>query len=150
VLNLVDPPSVRMLVDKLRAAAEECGRRCPRVAVWAACAIDPGQQAIEQLRRGMVGYLAAPGYADMFCRAGYGAVVAYARTGPHPKDLLAAVPQTLSSVVGLVGGAAQVESRMREYLAAGVDTIAIVPSATDEDPAGEHTLRVAAEIGARL
>jgi probable F420-dependent oxidoreductase len=150
VLNLVDPASVRMLVAKLRAAAAALGRPCPRVAVWASCAIDPGPLAIEQLRRAVVGYLAAPGYAEMFISAGYGDLVAYAKTRPHPSELLAKVPAELNQVVGLVGDSATVEARIREYAAAGADDVVIVPSASADDPAGERTLKLAAEIGDRV
>ena len=150
VLNLVDPPSVRQLVSKLRAAANGLGRPCPRVAVWTTCAVDPGPAAIEQLRRGVVGYLAAPGYAEMFARAGFADLVAFARSGPHPGALLAAVPAKLSETVGLIGDAATVETRIGDYLDAGADDIVVVPSATDDDPAGRRTLTVAADIARRL
>lgn len=146
VLNLVDPETVRELVGKLDQAAAECGRSRPRVAVWTACAIDPGPAAIEQLRRGLVGYLAAPGYADMFSRAGYPELVAYARTRPHPRDLLAAIPAELNTVVGLVGTPGQVSERIAEYIDAGADDIVLVPAATDDDPAGVRTLELAAAI----
>jgi len=96
VLNLVDPASVRVLVANLRTAAAQLGRACPRVAVWSTCAIDPGPAAIEQMRRAVVGYLAAPGYAEMFERAGYADLVAFARSRPHPTDLLARVPAELN------------------------------------------------------
>jgi probable F420-dependent oxidoreductase len=150
VLNLVDPPSVRMLVSKLRAAADALGRPCPRVAVWVSCAIDPGPAAEEQLRRGVVGYLAAPGYAEMFARAGFADLVAFAHSRPHPTDLLARVPPELHRVVGLVGDGAEVEARIAEYVRAGADDVVIVPSATDDDPAGGRTLKLAAEIANRL
>jgi probable F420-dependent oxidoreductase len=150
VLNLLDPQAVRDLVASLRAAADSLGRPRPRVAVWTSCAIDPGAAAIDQLRRGVVGYLAAPGYADMFRRAGFGDLVDYARTRPHPSDLLARVPAELNRVVGLVGTVDEVEARIKEYAVAGADDIVLVPSATDDDPAGEHTLRSAADLNARL
>ena len=150
VLNLVDPPSVRRLTMKLEKASADCDRPRPRIAVWTTCAVDPGEQAIEQLRRGVVGYLAAPGYAEMFSDTGYSELVAYARTRPHPRDLLAAVPAALNSVVGLVGDRDTVAARMQQYLDAGADDIVIVPAATDDDPAGEHSMRVAAEIAAAL
>jgi alkanesulfonate monooxygenase SsuD/methylene tetrahydromethanopterin reductase-like flavin-dependent oxidoreductase (luciferase family) len=137
-------------VTKLRTAAAKADRPCPKVAVWTTCAIDPGPLAIEQLRRGVVGYLSAPGYAEMFRRAGYAELVDYAATRPHPKELLAAVPASLNEVIGLIGSVTDVEARMREYLDAGADTIVIVPAATDEDPAGEHTMRLAAEIAQRM
>ncbi len=150
VLNLIDPDSVRLLVAKLRVAAAEFGRPCPRVAVWVGCAIDPGPLAIEQLRRSVVGYLAAPGYSEMFRAAGFPELVDYALTRPHPKDLLDRVPPELNQVTGLVGDAARVERRIKEYAAAGADDIVIVPSATDDDPAAERTLRMAAQIGDAL
>ena len=149
VLNLLDPASVEQLVGKLRTAAQRLGRPCPPVAVWVACAVDPGPEALEQLRRGMVGYLAAPGYAEMFRRAGFAELVDFAATRPHPRDLLDAVPADLASVVGLVGTPEAVERRIGEYAAAGADTVVLVPSATDDDPAGEHTLRVAAGLRGR-
>ncbi|MFC4943626.1 LLM class F420-dependent oxidoreductase [Pseudonocardia sp. GCM10023141] len=147
VLNLVDVDTVALLVEQVRAAAAEAGRPCPRVAVWVTAAVDHGPAAVEQLRRGVVGYLAAPGYSTMFTRAGFGELVAFAQTGPHPGALLARVPAELSRAVGLVGDAAHVEARIRAYLAAGADDVVIVPAATDEDPAGAHTLAVTAEIG---
>ena len=150
VLNLVDPASVRDLVVKLDKAAAECGRPRPRVAVWTTCAIDPGPAAIEQLRRGVVGYLAAPGYSDMFARAGYADLVAYARTRPHPRQLLDAVPAELNTVVGLVGSAQRVIDRISEYAEAGADDIVLVPSATDDDPGGVRTLELAADLARRL
>ena len=150
VLNLVDPPSVARLVAKLRAAAEDLGRPMPRVAVWTTCAIEPRPLAVEQLRRSVVGYLAAPGYADMFRQAGFGDLVDFALTAPHPAQLLAQVPAELNNVVGLVGAPELVEARIRQYVAAGADDIVIVPAATDDDPAGERTLRIAAEIAEQL
>jgi alkanesulfonate monooxygenase SsuD/methylene tetrahydromethanopterin reductase-like flavin-dependent oxidoreductase (luciferase family) len=150
VLNLLDPALAGLLVGRLTEVCAALGRPRPRVAIWCGCAIDPSPDAIEQLRRSVVGYLAAPGYAQMFSRAGFADLVDYARTGPHPRDLLDRVPAQLNQVVGLVGDAQRVEERMKEYLAAGVDDLVIVPSATDADPAGARTMRVAAEIAARL
>ena len=150
VLNLVDPPSVAQLVGRLRARAEELGRPVPRVAVWATCAADPGPLAVEQLRRAVVGYLAAPGYADMFRQAGFGELVDFALTRPHPSALLAKVPDTLVEVVGLVGDADRIRERIEEYRAAGADDVVIVPSATDEDPAARRTLEVVARISGQM
>jgi probable F420-dependent oxidoreductase len=149
VLNLLDTPSVAALTQKLGAAAAEAGRTRPRVAVWACAAVDPGPAALEQLRRGVVGYLAAPGYREMFRRAGFPDLVDYALTRPHPRDLLAAVPLALVEAVGIVGDEPTVAARIGEYLAAGADDVVIVPSATDDDPAAENTLRVIARLAER-
>ena len=146
VLNLLDTPSVAALTGKLGAAALEAGRERPRVAVWACAAVDPGPAALDQLRRGLVGYLAAPGYRDMFRRAGFPDLVDFALTRPHPRDLLAAVPTELIQTVGIVGDESTVAARIAEYAAAGADDVVIVPSATDEDPAAENTLRVIARL----
>jgi probable F420-dependent oxidoreductase len=150
VLNLIDPPTVGKLVATLREAAERCHRPVPRVAVWTSCAVDPGPAASDQLRRGVVGYLAAPGYSEIFRRAGFGDLVDYAKGRPHPSDLLKRVPPEINEVLGLHGDADTVATRIKEYAAAGADDVVIVPSATDDDPAGEHTLRMAAQISAQL
>lgn len=148
VLNLVDPPLVAQLVDRLSAAAGRLRRTRPRVAVWVTAAVDPGRAARDQLRRGVVGYLAAPGYADMFVRAGFGDLVRYAMTRPHPKELLARVPDELCEQVGLVGDRAEVSRRIDQFRQAGADDVVVVPSATDDDPAGAHTLAEIARVSA--
>jgi alkanesulfonate monooxygenase SsuD/methylene tetrahydromethanopterin reductase-like flavin-dependent oxidoreductase (luciferase family) len=120
------------------------------VAVWlAATAVPAGatpeNPAVEQLRRGLVAYLAAPGYAEMFTEAGFGDVVRYARTRPHPAGLLAAVPAELTGHVSLVGDEPAIRARLAEYAAAGVDEVALVPGSSDADPAGAGTLAVLAQ-----
>ena len=142
VLNLIDPPTAGELVDRLRSTAPDT-----RVAVWAPSAIgaDLGA-AYQQLRRGIVGYLAAPGYSDMFVRAGFGDVVAFARTRPHPRELLAAVPDELVAAIGVIGDADAAAKRIAEYQAHGVDDVVLVPSAHDGDPAGRLTMTAAAGL----
>ncbi|WP_433060186.1 LLM class F420-dependent oxidoreductase [Dactylosporangium sp. CS-033363] len=144
VLNLLDPPTAGDLVTQLEAASS--GPR-PRVAAWAPAAIGTSlDAAYEQLRRGVVGYLAAPGYSDMFVRAGFGEVVAYARTGPHPRDLLAAIPTELIDAIGVVGTPETAAKRIAEFRANGVDDVVLVPSSTDADPFGAATLAHAGEL----
>ena len=150
VLNLVDPSSVRDLVAKLQVAADTIGRPRPRVAVWTTCAVNPSAEGVEQVRRGVTGYLSAPGYSDMFRRAGFGDVVDFALTKPHPGELLGRIPVDLVRVTGLLGDESHIEARIKEYIDAGADDIVIIPSATDDDPAGERTLRAMADVGPRL
>ncbi|WP_061299452.1 LLM class F420-dependent oxidoreductase [Herbidospora cretacea] len=141
VLNLVTPASAARLAGDHRAAGGK------RVTAWvtASTAADPA--AMEQLRRGVVGYLAAPGYGEMFAEAGFGDVVAFARSGPHPRELLARIPDELLESVGLLGDSA--EKRLAEYRDAGVDEIAVVPASTENDPGGVRTLRELRALGAR-
>ncbi len=140
VLNLITPESAAVLVGKLREAAAEAGRPVPKVAAWVTAAVDPSQEAVEQIRRAVVGYLAAPGYGEMFIEAGFGDVVALARTRPHPRELLAAVPVELVQAVGLVGDEAAVREKIAEYARAGVDEVALIPASVDADPCGQATL----------
>jgi probable F420-dependent oxidoreductase len=134
VLNLITPASAAAQVEQYRGFSNG------PVAAWVSAAIDPGDEAVEQLRRGLVPYLAAPGYGEMFIEAGFGSVVEFARTGPHPRELLAAVPRELVAAVCLIGDADSVRARIAEYEAVGVDEIAIVPSSVDSDPGGTRTL----------
>jgi probable F420-dependent oxidoreductase len=148
VLNLIDPATAGDLVRQMSAVAATAGRARPRVAVWTPAAIGSGctPAALEQLRRGLVGYLAAPGYSDMFERAGFGDVVAFARTRPHPRELLAAVSGDLVATVGILGDGEAAARRVAEYRAHGVDDVVLVPASTDDDPAASATLHAAADL----
>ena len=97
-------------------------------------------ESVEQLRRGLVAYMSAPGYGEMFAEAGFGDVVRFARTRPHPGELLAAIPAEMTGHVSLVGDLGAVRARLAEYASAGVDEVALVPGSSDADPAGIATL----------
>lgn len=139
LLNMVTPTSLRQLRDRLEEAASDAGRATPSVSVWLPCAVDPGEAAIAQLKRGVVGYLAAPGYSQMMMEAGFGELVEYARNEPHPRHLLDAMPDELIGAIGLVGSDAEVKSRIEAYRDAGADEICLVPATADDD-AGTSTL----------
>jgi probable F420-dependent oxidoreductase len=149
VINLVTPKSAARLVQMLHDECRAAGRPVPPVAVWlAAVAVPDGgaptAQALEQLRRGLVAYLSAPGYGEMFAEAGFEDVVRFARTGPRPAELLAAIPAELVGHVSLAGDEQAVRTRLAEYGCAGVDEVALVPGSSDADPAGVATLTVLA------
>ena len=133
VLNLVTPKTAARLCAQYREAGGK------RAAVWLPTAIDPDDDARQQLTRALVAYLGAPGYGDVFEEAGFGEVVAFARTRPHPRDLLEAIPPELVDAVGLVGDVTGVTKRLAEYHDAGIDDICVVP-ATASDRAGRRTL----------
>jgi probable F420-dependent oxidoreductase len=145
VINLVTPKSAARLVQLLHDECRAAGRPVPPVAVWLATVVGPNgtgpaRESIEQLRRGLVAYMSAPGYGEMFAEAGFGDVVRFARTRPHPGELLAAIPAELTGHVSLVGDQAAVRARLAEYASAGVDEVALVPGSSDADPAGVATL----------
>ena len=139
LLNMVTPASAARLREQLEDAAKKAGRPTPRLAVWLGCAVDPAGEAITQILRSKVGYLSAPGYSDMFTEAGFGELVEFAKTRPHPRKVLAAMPMELAASVGLTGDIDTVRARCAEYRAAGIDEICIAP-ATAGDPGAERTL----------
>jgi probable F420-dependent oxidoreductase len=160
VINLVTPKSAARLVQMLHDECRAAGRPVPPVAVWLATVVGPDgagpdgagpdgagpvrespvEESTEQLRRGLVAYMSAPGYGEMFAEAGFGDVVRFARTRPHPGELLAAIPAELTGHVSLVGDRRAVRARLAEYASAGVDEVALVPGSSDADPAGVATL----------
>ena len=103
VINLVTPKSAARLVQMLHDECRAAGRPVPPVAAWLAAVVDPSPAGTEQLRRGLVSYLSAPGYGEMFAEAGFGDVVRFARTRPHPGELLAAIPAEIVGHVSLAG-----------------------------------------------
>jgi probable F420-dependent oxidoreductase len=144
LLNMVTPNSLARLREQLVDAAKKAGKPTPKLAVWLTCAVDPQRETIDQLLHAIVGYLAAPGYAEMISEAGFAELVEYARTRPHPKELLAAMPDELISTIGLAGSEADIDRRLEEYRAAGADEVCLVP-ATGGDPGGQRTLQVMSE-----
>jgi probable F420-dependent oxidoreductase len=125
-------PADRMVLNMV--TAEAAARLAPQhsnTAVWLCAAIDPGAEERAWLSRGFVGYLAAPGYAEMFADAGFGDLVDFARSRPSPKDVFARMPDELIDRVALVGDEATVRTRVAEYEAAGIDEICVVAPAPD-------------------
>lgn len=146
VINLVDVPTARLLVDEFSEYCSEVGRERPPVAMWVCAAPLTSEAAMLQLRAGLVGYLMAPGYAEMFARAGFADLVDFARGRPHPRELLERIPAELIDGVSLIGSKSHVRQRISDYRTAGVDEIVVVPSCTDDDPAGEGSLTGIAEV----
>ena len=145
VANLVSVDELAGLGRSLKEAQRDEQRTATRLAVWVPTAVDPAPEAVEQIRRAAVAYLAAPGYGEMFEEAGFGDLVAQARGGARPGELLASVPDELVETVGALGDVDEVMRRLEAYVAAGADEVVIVPSATDADPAGAGTLRALAD-----
>ena len=75
----------RMVLNMVTVDAAASLAAChPNTAVWLAAAVDPTPEERRWMSLGYVGYLAASGYAEMFTAAGFGELVAFARTRPHP------------------------------------------------------------------
>ena len=112
VLNLLTPAQVA----EFRARSE-----LP-ITIWVPAALDPGEAALDQVRRELKVYLAAPAYAAMFRRAGL------------------SDPDAIAAQVSALGSLERIRERIAEYHAAGATTVALVP-VTAEDPGGERLLR---------
>ena len=121
VLNMVDVATAAALAPQHR-----------NTAVWLCAAIDPTDEERAWLARGFVGYLGAPGYADMFERAGFGELVEFARSRPGPKAVFERMPPELLDTVALVGSEGHVRDRIAAYQAAGISEICVVPPALDQ------------------
>jgi probable F420-dependent oxidoreductase len=143
VINLSTVEGARDARRRLDAAAGEAGRRPPTLALWVTAGVDGDERSLEQMRRALAGYLAAPGYGEMFAAAGHEELVAFARTGPHPRELVERLPDDLVSAVALTGDIGQVRERIAEYGGAGVDELVVLP-ATADDPGGRRTLEALA------
>jgi probable F420-dependent oxidoreductase len=145
------PRAVRVAADADRmvlnmvtvAAARRLAASHPDTAAWLCAAVDPTEEERRWLTRGFVGYLAAPGYDEMFVDAGYDELVEFARTRPNPKDLFERIPDDLLDHVALVGDEATVRRRLGEYESAGLREVCLVPPAP-ELPSGIATLEALA------
>ena len=134
----------RMVLNMVTVeSARELAAQHPNTAVWLCAAVDPTDEERAWLSRGFVGYLAAPGYSEMFVAAGFGELVEFARTRPGPKEVFARMPDDLIDQVALVGSESEVRRRIGEYEAAGITEVALVPPAPDL-PTARRTLEALA------
>ena len=141
VINLVTPKSAARLVETLHDECRAAGRPVPPVAAWVAAVVDPSAAGIEQLRRGLVAYLSAPGYGEMFAEAGFGGRGALRPDRAAPDvNCWPRSRRRSSATSSLAGDEQAIRARLAEYAAAGVDEIALVPGSCDADPAGVATL----------
>jgi probable F420-dependent oxidoreductase len=119
LLNLLTPAQV----------AEFRARTELPITIWVPAALDPGEAAMEQVRRELKVYLAAPAYAARFRQAGLG-----------DADAIAAR-------VSALGSLERIRDRIAEYHSAGATTVALVP-VTAEDPGGARLLEaISREVG---
>ncbi|RNG21615.1 LLM class F420-dependent oxidoreductase [Streptomyces botrytidirepellens] len=162
VFALVTAQTAAELAEQLASEAAAIHRSRPRVAVWVPVAATAGpgvgrqqkQAAVEQVRGLVARYLAAPGYGEMFTRAGFGDVVDYARSDPRPRlrELIEATPTALVEQIAIFGDRDEIREGLRSYMAAALQgvaeqdashaEVAVLPCSTSYDPAGEHTLEV--------
>lgn len=147
VLNLVTPARVAAVRARIDEHAAVAGRPAPRLAVWVAAALDPGEAARAQLAGQLAIYLGAPGYGELFSELGFGELVDLARGGARRSELVAAIPLELTEHVAAVGTAAEVAARIAAYHDAGADHVGVVPS-TAEDPAGRGVVEALAQRAA--
>jgi probable F420-dependent oxidoreductase len=145
VLNLASPQRVSQVRRQVEQHAAEAGRTPPHVTVWVPVAVRPGEAALRQLAGQLAVYLAPPGYGEMFCELGFAEFVERARNGARRSDLAASIPLELAEQLSALGTEEQVVGRLRAYLDAGADTVAVIP-VTAEDPAGRSALQCAADV----
>lgn len=141
VLDLVSPGQVRDLRARLEAAAAEAGRPVPQLAAWIPVAVEPVDEAVDQVAETLAGYLEVAGYAEVLTEAGLGEAVRLAAAGAPPEERRRAMPPDAGRAIGLVGDEETVRSRLAAYAEAGLDELVAVP-ATAGDPGGERSLTV--------
>lgn len=144
VLSLVTARAAADLARQCASAAEKIGRAAPPVVAWVPVGVGEPRAMYKQVRAMLVGYLGAPGYADMFAGAGFADIVAFAATRPHPRELLARIPDAMIDEVAAIGEMPTVRARLDDYLK-GVDGVVMLPCSTESDPGGALTLAAIAK-----
>lgn len=147
VLAHVSPSQVRSVRTFVDTLAMELGRPAPQLVVWTQTGF--GRSAVEQVRRGLVAYLGARGYGDMFTAAGFGHVVQLARGGASAKELAAAIPDDLVHLVAAVGEPEDVHAALLDRQRAGADAVVVTPATATEGGLG-HLLHSLTTVDAEL
>jgi probable F420-dependent oxidoreductase len=127
VLNLVTPEQVAPAVATGLA-----------VAVWVVAGVDPTEEGMRQVRGQLARYLAAPGYAGSFRRAGWGPLVDAAKRGAPVGELALLLDDRHLEAVAALGDRRQVQARVDQYRQAGAEVMIVPVTAGDEG--GARTL----------
>jgi probable F420-dependent oxidoreductase len=145
VLNLATPERVAQIRTEIDDHAAAANRKPPHLTVWAPAAMNPGEASMQQAASQLAIYLAPPGYGEMFSTLGFSDLVETARRGARRSELATAIPFELTEQLGAFGDHEQIAARLKAYLNAGADTVAVVP-VTAEDPDGRAVLECAAAV----
>jgi probable F420-dependent oxidoreductase len=126
VLAHVTPDQIRRTKELIDRVASSVGRQPPELVAWVQTGL--GEAALNQIRRGLVSYVGARGYSDMFLEEGFEEVVMLAREGRSPRDVLAALPDRLVHAVAAVGTEHAVVDAITARRDAGADLIVMTPA----------------------
>jgi probable F420-dependent oxidoreductase len=146
VVNMCTPEQVARYRVAIDEAAAAVGRPRPRLTTWLMAGLDPGPVSFGQAATQLVAYLHPPGYGEQLIDAGFGELVAKARSGSVPLPALATeIPEALPRRFGLFGSPAEIVEQMTAFRDAGMDRIGVCP-VTAEDPGGERLLAELARL----
>lgn len=130
--------TVRTMVDTIAARSN---RPAPQLVVWTQTGFGLG--AVDQVRRGLVSYLGARGYGDMFTEAGFGALVSRARSGTPVRQLAEEIPDDLVHLVAAVGEPEVALHAIEERYHAGADVVVVTPATQSQGGLGQLLSHVA-------
>jgi probable F420-dependent oxidoreductase len=136
VLTNVAPEHLPVVLSDMRAGEQERSEQTPRaVAVMAYCVVtDRVEETIEESRKTFLPYVVSEAYSGLLTRLGFGADVerALELSGAGRRDeARAALSHELLHALAAVGSAHDVAARVRAYLDAGADTVAVYPLGGD-------------------
>lgn len=141
VINLITPAAAA----EIRQALDGHGATETPLAAWVVAGTNRSEEVRQQVAGAVVRYLTAPGYTDMFGKAGFGDRVEDALAGLPLSELAAQVGWDLIDSIALFGDEAAMAAGIHRYVAAGVSEICVVP-ATADDPAGSRVLATLAGL----
>jgi probable F420-dependent oxidoreductase len=128
VLAHVSPRQVQEVRTLVNTVAAEHHRPAPQLVVWTQTGCGP--DAFEQIRRGLVAYVGARGYGEMFAAEGFSDIVTLARSGSNIRTLAATIPDGLVRLVAAVGDIDDVRQAIADRYLAGADRVVVVPATT--------------------
>ena len=133
VLNFVTVDDVRHARERIQIGADRAGRNLDDfeiVVFFRATAVDDFEPVRQRYQSELFTYVMAPVYQKMFARGGYGDLCDEVQALWREKrrdEALAAVSEDLIKGRALVGSASEIDARLADYVAAGVDSAMVFP-----------------------
>ena len=145
VLNLASPQRVSQVREQIERHAAAAGRMPPHVTAWVPVAVGPVRRRCVSWPGSSPSTSPRPDTARCSASSASPTSSSGPAAGARRADLAAAIPRRIGRQLAALGTPEQVADRIRAYLDAGADTVAVIP-VTAEDPGGRIALGCAADI----
>ena len=148
LLNMIPLSYIPQIVQKVKDGAQEAGKSVSDVKIASyliATVDDSTDKAAHSIKLQIARYVWMPNYRRMFVAAGYGDTIDKIAADVENHDLEKAagkIPDKMAEDIGMFGQPDNCNSRLKNFIEAGIDTPIIFPVVPVEEPPTTHLTKL--------